>query len=101
MIIGLLSTKLVMLPQYTPPEVLIDFVEGYLTIVVPLYYLIFLHQLENWLTSSGQLGNKSRNVVKSSQKASNFLLSARSWNFLYCFNFGRINLDAFVADNET
>ena len=82
-------------------EVLLYFVKVYLEIIVPLHYLIFLQQLKDRLTSSGQMRNKSGNIIQSSQETSDFLLSTGSGNLLNSFDFGRINLNAFVADNET
>src|SRR3954468_8326375 len=72
-----------------------------LAFVIPPFHLIFLQQFKDRHTSSSHMGNKSGDVIQTSQESSDLFLGMGYRHFLNGFNLGRINLNTFAADDET
>ena len=82
-------------------QIFFDFIKSHLTFIVPPDYLIFLQDFEDWLTSSSQVRYEVGYVIKTAQESSNFLFRMGDWHFLDVLYLGKINFDAFFADNKT
>ena len=82
-------------------KVLFHLVECYLAFFIPLVRIVLPEHFENRVTLGRHLRDEMGYVVEPSHKASNFFLSMRGRQVLYCSYFVQINLDSFLANYET